>query len=316
MSSVDRFGNVGASYVDFSGGGQLPTVATPQQGVPSGVGQLGRPALMTGIPSVPVTNSVSGGDVRLGGPAISVGDTFSASDQATASQLRSFEGIPASAVSLNPYASMSLNDMAAELTMMMLENACASKRMEREMRAELAAMQFKNGMHMADLILERGELAFEKAVTEAVTKLAAVVAELAAQKIGEKLATPKKENQIKDQLPVDNGAVDEIEMPKAELTRDQKRAAYNTGKLCGDLAKAMVESTGTLIAAHFDLDISKIDAEKQVLETTNKLLDSLISSVDSSIRSQDSAIQFAMNMLQQLNSLAADSCNKIIGNIR
>jgi ketopantoate reductase len=213
---------------------------------------------------------------------------------------------------------MSLNDMAAELTIMILQNAQSIKAIEREMKAELAAVQFQNGMKMADMIEKRGELAFQKAVTEAVTKMTSAVASIAAQKIGEKLATPKTtQGEGRSQLGLGQGDGSKfIPGQKSQLTEAQKMAVQSTGKMCNDLAKAMVEATGTLIAAHLDLDISKIDAEKQVMETMNKLIDSVISSVDSSIRSQDSAISFAMNLLQQLNSLAADGCNKIINNMR
>ncbi|MDR0418538.1 MAG: hypothetical protein LBH08_03895 [Puniceicoccales bacterium] len=315
MSSVDRFGNVGTSYVDFSVDGKLPKVATPQQGTPSGVGQLGKSALAIEVSSVSVTDI--SGDVQLGGPAISIDGTLSVEDQAITKQIKSFESIPASAVSLDPMQTMSLNDMMAELTMMMLKNALSNKEVEREMRAELAVIQFQNGMKMADMIEKRGELAFKKAIVEAVTKVASIVTSIAAQKIGEKLATPKRKNNDLDQMGVEQGeGFTEIKRPKAKLTDAQKMAAQNTGRLCGDLAKAMVEATGMIIAAHLDLDISKIDAERQAMETMNKLMDSVMSSVDSSIRSQDSAIQFAMNMLQQINNLAADSCNKIISNMR
>jgi hypothetical protein len=252
MISVDSLRNVGASYVDFSEDGKSPTAVIPHKNAPPGVGQLSGSALITGVFSTPATGK--SGDMKLGGSPLSVDDLFSKTDGETAAQIKSFEGIPASAVSGNPMQAMSLNDMAAELTMTMLKNALDNKQIEREIKAELAVVQFQNGMKIADMIEERGELAFQKAVTEAVTKVASAIVTIGGQKLGEKLAKPKGKGDDVELAAVDgSGRGGTIKGKKPQLTDAQKMTAQNTGKLTGELLKAMVEATGALVVAHLDL---------------------------------------------------------------
>ncbi|MDR2806686.1 MAG: hypothetical protein LBB11_00830 [Puniceicoccales bacterium] len=259
-----------------------------------------------------VTDAVSSpsGDVKLGGSVISLDPVFTKADQSAANIVAEIS----SATVGNPMSKMSVNDIMAEMTMMMLQNAFANKSVEREMRAELSSMQFQNGMKLADMIEKRGELAFKKAVTSAVTQVASAVANIAAQEITEKIMLRSKNST--DISVGAQAATEGATHTKIAPTALERQKAMQTGQLVGELAKSTTSCIGNLIAANLDLDISKIDAEQKTMETMNKLIDNIISSVDSSIHSQESAIQFAMNMLQQLNSLAAESCNRIINNMR
>ncbi|MDR0740509.1 MAG: hypothetical protein LBF34_02245 [Puniceicoccales bacterium] len=61
------------------------------------------------------------------------------------------------------------------------------------------------------------------------------------------------------------------------------------------------------VVGAISFEMSKIEAQKQATETMEKLLDSIASSVESSIRAQDQAIQFAMGMLDKINSSTRDT---------
>jgi hypothetical protein len=345
MSSIDTSGNRGATYVGFSPQNPaLPGVIPPsvQGPTPSGIGQLGGSAL-TGITSASVTNNAIGGDVRIGGPILLSSDPMTMGDQAALNQLKVFENIPASAVSNNPRESMSLNDMVAELTMMMLQHAMANKSIERAMKAELAVTQFQNGMKMAEMIEQKGKLAFEKAVVESVTKLASALVDIAATKIAEKAKAKETEQKItsnsldstEDKLAAQqvandvDGKVTETQATKPNfagyaadktekvpLSEAQKKAIDDKASLIKEVVKATIDCTGVLVAAHLDLGMSKIDAEKQAMKTLNKLMDSVTSSVDSSIHSAEQSIQFALDFLKQINSMAHEAAQAIINNSR
>ncbi|MDR2372124.1 MAG: hypothetical protein LBD60_03185 [Puniceicoccales bacterium] len=56
------------------------------------------------------------------------------------------------------------------------------------------------------------------------------------------------------------------------------------------------------VVGTISFEMSKIETQKQAMETSGKLLGSIASSVGSSIRAQDQAIQFAMGMLDKINS--------------
>jgi hypothetical protein len=244
--------------------------------------------------------------VQLGRTGVSLDPAYTKANQSAANMLAEI-----SAAVTNPNEKKSVNDVMAELTIMMLKHSLANKNVEREMRTEIAQIQYQNGMKIADLIKQKGEMAFKKALTQAVTQLTSAVVSLGAQKLTEHLMTREKGTAG---IATDGKAAGKD--GKIAPTDHEKSRAQTYAGLVSNVARESVSCIGNLIGAEFDLGISKIDAERQVIEITNKLLDSISSSVDSSIRSQESAIQFAMSMLQQLNSLAADGCNKIINNMR
>ncbi|MDR1334412.1 MAG: hypothetical protein LBJ71_04280 [Holosporaceae bacterium] len=207
---------------------------------------------------------------------------------------------------------LSVNDLATELMMLMLNNAFENKSIERQMRAELAQIAFQNGMKAADMTGKKGELAYKKAAIQAVTKMASVAVDIATSKVADYIANQKKPDVAG--IHAKRGGGDRAGGFK--YTPDERKAIKENWKLGNEALKAAIETTGSLMCADIDLEMSKIDAQKQAAEATGKLIDSIASSVDSSIRAQDQAIQFAMSMLEKINSLAHDIISKIVNNIR
>ncbi|MDR1906809.1 MAG: hypothetical protein LBQ03_01135 [Puniceicoccales bacterium] len=207
---------------------------------------------------------------------------------------------------------LSVNDLAAELMILTLNNAMENKSIERQMRAELAQVQFQNGMKVADLIKQRGELTYKKAVTEAVTKMTTLAVDLGSKATAHYIANQKKSGMA--EVNVMKGSKDTGKDFK--YSPNEQKAIIERGEMVSDALKKIVESTSTLISGELELGISKIDAQQKATEAMNKLLDSIASSVESSIRTQDQAIQFAMGMIDKINSLAHDSFSRIVGNIR
>ena len=209
----------------------------------------------------------------------------------------------------------SISDLASELMIIMLQNAQENKSLERMMKTELSNAQFTNGMKIADKITERGKSEFSLAITGAVMGLTAQAVGFASQKIATKVLTNKamKSNMITQQSS-DTSSVST--QPQKPLTDAQRLAINSSSSFMKDVTSSVVNCASTLASASLKLGISQIDAERQVLETSNKLVDSWISSVDSSIKSQEAAMQFAMNMVQQINNLAKEGAEKIINNMR
>jgi hypothetical protein len=288
-------------------------------------------ALMPPISSDDVAASkgikkASPGDAQLGGAVINVDPTLTMADQELADMVK-FRGSPppladqigqgldeeqmAALQEQCNNGQLSVNDLAAELTIIMLKNALENKTIERQMRAELAQVQFQNGMKIADLIKTKGELAYKKAVTQAVTQLASCIGSLVTSKLVEKALTPKKGSQ--GDADAEHLLMDSL---KTGPTAMQREAARRTGEMVGNLVGKVVETAGTLIAAEFDLGISKIDAQIKAKETMGQLVDSISRSVQSSISAQEQAIQFAMSMMEKIFSLAHQSASSIINNSR
>ncbi|MDR2201100.1 MAG: hypothetical protein LBN94_03260 [Puniceicoccales bacterium] len=292
---------------------------------------IGGGSVIPGVRPTDVITSPSG-DVQLGGTGISIDPIFTKSDQLTADMLTQI-----GATSGNPQANMSLNDMVAEVMIMTLQHAQEMKSIEREMKAELAQIQFQNGMKIADLIREKGELAYKKAVTEAVGKLVSTAVNIGLNKLAEHMATPSKAERSTVKINTDVSpstaqiSTDKNGMPGSATTpdmapgsttevrevTDRERAhAQRQGELAGSLGSGIVDCVCGIVAANFDLEISKIDAEIKVHETMNKLVDNIISSVDASIHSAESLKQFCLNMISQMANLTHDAFTKIAGNIR
>ncbi|MDR2812342.1 MAG: hypothetical protein LBB05_00910 [Puniceicoccales bacterium] len=267
------------------------------------------------------------GDVQLKGPVVIPEPTLTAGDQALMEMVQ-FRGVPLPLAEqmragLDPEkmnalveecnsGKLSVNDLAAELMILMINNAFENKSIERQMRAELAQVQFQNGMKIADMIKAKGDLAYKKAVTQAVTKMTACVADIAATKIADHIASRKEGA---DHLNLaQKGGTDDTRGFKYDP--EKRNAIRQAGKLTSEALRTTVETAGNLMCAELDLKTSQIDAQQKAAEAMNKLLDSVASSVESSIRAQDQAIQFAMGMLDKINNLAHDSLSRIIGNMR
>jgi hypothetical protein len=207
---------------------------------------------------------------------------------------------------------LSVNDLATELMMLMLNNAFENKSIERQMRAELAQIAFQNGMKTADMTGKKGELAYKKAVIQAVTKMASVAADIVTSKVADYIANQKNGDVARKNT--EGGGSSQAGGFK--YTPEERKAIKENWKLGNEAFKAAIETTGSLMCADIDLEMSKIDAQKQATEATGKLIDSVASSVDSSIRAQDQAIQLIMSMLDKINNLFHDSISKIVNNMR
>ncbi|MDR2372127.1 MAG: hypothetical protein LBD60_03200 [Puniceicoccales bacterium] len=322
---VSNFGPIDFSPVTLDGDEGVQGV-TPKGGGPGPSGDI---QLWGSAITLDSTLSIgASGNVNVGGPGIILEPPLTPEDQKTREMIQ-FRGTPLPLAEqmragLDPErmdalidqcnnGQLSVNDLAAELMILMINNAFENKSIERQIRSEIAQLQFQNGMKIADMIKEKGELAYKKAVTDAVTKMVATLADAAINAAAYNKSQQKGEN--KTSINMETGAGDS-EAGGLKYTKDQRENINKAGKLGGEAVKTIIESTGSLICAEFDLKISKIDAQKQVAETMGKLLDSIASSVESSIRAQDQAIQFAMGMLDKINSLAHDSLSRIIGNMR
>ncbi|MDR0740507.1 MAG: hypothetical protein LBF34_02235 [Puniceicoccales bacterium] len=329
MSSipVSNFGTIDFSPVAFEGDEGVQGV-TPKRGGPgpSGDVQLWGPAI---IMEPPLTAGSSGSGQPWEGPAIILEPPLTPEDQKTREMIQ-FRGTPLPLAEqmragLDPEkmdalinqcnnGQLSVNDLAAELMILMINNAFENKSIERQIRSEIAQLQFQNGMKIADMIKEKGELAYKKAVTDAVTKMVASLADAAINAAAYNKSQQKGENVGQTNMEAEGSA--NSKAGGFKYTGEQRDNINKAGKLGGDAVKTIIESTGSLICAEFDFKISKIETQKQATETMGKLLDSIASSVESSIRAQDQAIQFAMGMLDKINSLAHDSLSRIIGNMR
>jgi hypothetical protein len=208
---------------------------------------------------------------------------------------------------------LSINDLAAELMIMMLKNAMDNKTAERQMRAELAQVQFQNGMKIADLIKQKGEGNYKKAVTHAVTQLASAVVPLLTSKIAEKALTSTKGKKHHDA-----GMAEEGKLTITEVTPDevQKAAAASIGQWVASLVKTSVEVTGELISAELDLKNSIIESQTKKLESYNQIIGSVAQSVSAAIAVQVQIMQFTLSLLEKIGNLSNQSTTSVINNIR
>jgi hypothetical protein len=320
-SSIDYSGSI--SSVPFRDDGEVDTTAPEKSIGPSGDLQLwGTPIVLDQTLSVGIS-----GNVQIGGAGVILMPPLTPDDLKTLEMVQ-FRGTPLPLAEqmqagLDPArmealvgecnnGNLSVNDLAAELMILMLNNALANKSIERQMRAELAQMQYQNGMKIADMIGKKGELAYKKAVTQAVTKMATVAVDIATTKIADYIANQKLGNVAGENLTGGTGS----QKGGFKYTPEERDAIRRNGAMTNEALKAAIETTGNLICADLDLEMSQIDSQKQAAEATGKLLDSIASSIDSSIRAQDQAIQFIMSMLDKINSLAHDTISKINSNIR
>jgi hypothetical protein len=208
---------------------------------------------------------------------------------------------------------LSINDLATELVIMMLNNALKNKCTERQMRAELAQLHFKNDIGMADMIEKKGKLAFNRAIANVVAKTVSSVATIAIEETANYIANRKRSEAAQNTR---QGAPIGDSNKDFKYTKPERDAIIHRGQLVAKLTEQMVQATGETINAKLDLETSELDAKMKAKEAMNKLMDSIANSVESSIRAQDQAIQSAMGMLDKINSLAHDSVSRIIGNMR
>jgi hypothetical protein len=270
----------------------------------------------------------SSGFARIGGPGIVLELPLTADDQKMLEMVR-FRGTPLPIEEqiqngVNPAmmdalveqcntGQLSVNDLATELMLLMLNNALENKTIERQMRAELAQLQFQNSMKIADMIGKKGELAYKKAVTQAVTKMASIAVDIAATKIAEYIANQKLGSVANPNL---GANIEGSSKGGFKYSPEERENIRQCGRLTSEALKAAIETTGSLICADLDRETAEIDSQKQAAEAMGKLLDSVANSIESSIRAQDQAIQFAMSMIEKINTLAHETANKITGNMR
>ncbi|MDR1590603.1 MAG: hypothetical protein LBR92_01220 [Puniceicoccales bacterium] len=289
---------------------------------PEAVGVIGKPGGVQPVDSEVVIGP--GGDVQLGGAGVILMETETEEFAKLKEEIGKFSGSPlpleeqmkigteeamASIMQDCDSGNLSINDLAAELMILMITNALENKSAERQMRAELAQMQFQNGMKIADMIKQKGELAFQKAVTQAVTKAVTCAVDIVASKVTDHFVKKKVAVETSNEQVERNG--DKLR----DKSKEEKKATKEAGRLMNEGIKTCVETVGTLVSAELDLKMSQIDAQKQSAEAMGKLVDSIASSVESSIRTQEQVIQFAMGMLDKIFSLAHDSMSKITNNI-
>ncbi|MDR1435229.1 MAG: hypothetical protein LBI77_02390, partial [Puniceicoccales bacterium] len=105
-----------------------------------GIANVGNPAIIPGPPRTSFVSAPSG-DVQLGGVGVSVDPAYTKANQSAANMLAEI-----SMAVTNPNEKKSVNDIMAELMIMMVKHSLANKNVEREMRVEIAQIQYKNGM--------------------------------------------------------------------------------------------------------------------------------------------------------------------------
>lgn len=220
-----------------------------------------------------------------------------------------------STVTIDPDAQkMSISDMASELMIMMLKNANETKATEREMSAEMSAIQFQNGMEIAKFIQENGDTAFKQAIAGAVIQLTTAVANGATTTVVQ-LKINRQKNTLVDNQEKDGGGSSTIE--KGDYyTEAQKQNIQNIGNSVNQISNSIFNTAKSFTDAYMNKSISENQAKQKILETGSNLAESIKKSADSSVNTQNSAIQFCLNMIQQINSLAHDSTSRITGNMR
>ncbi|MDR0590871.1 MAG: hypothetical protein LBG09_03445 [Puniceicoccales bacterium] len=306
-------------------------IAPPSIPSTSGFGPVnfGQDALEKVDPTAGPKSKVTSGDAQFDGAPVTVDPRYTTEDQRVADETRMAgqtspmpleeqirqgldqEQMGALLEQCNN-GQLSINDLAAELMIIMLNNAMENKTIERKMRAELAQVQFQNGMKIADLMKAKGELAFKAAVTQAATQLASCIGNLVTSKLVEKALTPKNKSHDEAGL----GDEGTLESTKIGPTEAERKAAREAGQIAGNLVGKVIESAGAIVVAECNLGISKIDAEIKTQEALGQLVDSIARSVQSSITSQEQAMQFAINLVEKLYSLAHQSLSSITNNIR
>jgi hypothetical protein len=279
-----------------------------------------------GSSATPRAPGVPSGDIQFVGPVIIPEPTLTTGDQALTEMLQ-FRGSPLplaeqvtegldqermdALIEDCDNGRLSINDLAMELTILILNNALENKCIERQIRSELTQIRFVSDMEMAKMIEEKGELAFKKTITSTVTKVVSTVAVVAIEETANYIANRKKEEAG---VAVEgSGGSKEKDF---KYTKPERDAIIRRGQLTGKLSDQVSQAVGEIIAADSDLEMSKLDAQMKKREAMNKLMDSIANSVESSIRAQEQAIQFSMGMLDKINSLAHDSVSRIIGNMR
>ncbi|MDR3317697.1 MAG: hypothetical protein LBS71_02745 [Puniceicoccales bacterium] len=267
------------------------------------------------------------GNCQLGGSPLHLADRITPDDQRIEQLMAQFRGTPLPLAEqimagLDPEmmndllnqcnrGGLSISDLEAEIMILVIKNAFDNKCTEREMRAQLAQIQFQNGMKIADMIKQKGELAYKRAVTDAVTKLAACVGSITAEYGAKKLM-----NRPRTRTDVDVSGKGTTTNAKVPLTDVQKQAIQAAATHVSNLVKTSIETIGNLMCAADDKKMSELEVKQKIAEVLNKLVDSIASAVESSIRSQEQAIQFALGVVDKIFSLAASAFSSITNNIR